>query len=135
MNMKRLYIVLSLFGSLSLTQNSLAGEVYTCTINGKTVYQGKPCPGKELNARVQQSQAAIKGQQAAREKARAERDARKEPRIGMSKSEAEKTTWGYPDTANTTKTATNEFEQWVYRGYRSTRYLHFTNGKLTSISN
>ena len=134
--MKRLYIVLSLFGSLSLTQNSLAGEVYTCTINGKTVYQGKPCPGKELNARVQQSQAAIKGQQAAREKARAEREARKEPRIGMTKSEAEKSTWGYPDKVNTTTTAKNEFEQWVYRTpYSGSKYLHFTNGKLTSISN
>lgn len=134
--MKRLYIVLSLFGSLSLTQNSLAGEVYTCTINGKTVYQGKPCPGKELNERVQQSQAVIKGQQAAREKARAERDARKEPRIGMTKSEAEKSTWGYPDKVNTTTTAKNEFEQWVYRTpYSGSKYLHFTNGKLTSISN
>ncbi|WP_312087643.1 hypothetical protein [Acinetobacter variabilis] len=134
--MKRLYILLSLFGSLSLTQNSLAGEIYTCTINGKTVYQGKPCPGKELNARVQQSQAAIKGQQAAREKARAERDARKEPRIGMTKSEAEKSTWGYPDKVNTTTTAKNEFEQWVYRTpYSGSKYLHFTNGKLTSISN
>lgn len=134
--MKRLYIVLSLFGSLSLTQNSLAGEVYTCTINGKTVYQGKPCPGKELNERIQQSQAVIKGQQAAREKARAERDARKEPRIGMTKSEAEKSTWGYPDKVNTTTTAKNEFEQWVYRTpYSGSKYLHFTNGKLTSISN
>lgn len=134
--MKRLYIVLSLFGSLSLTQNSLAGEVYTCTINGKTVYQGKPCPGKELNERIQQSQAVIKGQQAAREKARAEREARKEPRIGMTKSEAEKSTWGYPDKVNTTTTAKNEFEQWVYRTpYSGSKYLHFTNGKLTSISN
>ena len=89
-----------------------------------------------MNARVQQSQAAIKRQQAVREKERAERDARKEPRIGMTKSEAEKSTWGYPDKVNTTTTAKNEFEQWVYRTpYSGSKYLHFTNGKLTSISN
>ncbi|MEQ1411429.1 DUF4124 domain-containing protein [Acinetobacter indicus] len=112
-----------------------SANVYKCTVNGNTVYQGKPCAGKELNSQVRESQAKIKGQQAAAEKAKAEWDAKKEPRIGMSKSEAEKTTWGYPDKVNTTTTATNEFEQWIYRGYRSTRYLHFTNGKLTSISN
>ena len=127
------YLISTMF--CILAQSSFASEVYTCTINGKTVYQGKPCAGKDSHNQVQQAQAKIKGQQAAREKARAERDARKEPRIGMSKSEAEKTTWGYPDKVNTTTTAANEFEQWVYRGYRSTRYLHFTNGKLTSISN
>ncbi|WBX37153.1 hypothetical protein [Acinetobacter schindleri] len=131
--MKKLLLAMT---SVLLIQSSFAAEVYTCTINGKTVYQGKPCPGKELNARVQQSQAAIKGQQAIREKERAERDARKEPRIGMTKSEAEKSTWGYPDKVNTTTTAKNEFEQWVYRTpYSGSKYLHFTNGKLTSISN
>ncbi|MEQ1446278.1 MULTISPECIES: DUF4124 domain-containing protein [Acinetobacter] len=132
--MKKLLLVV--MTSVLLIQSSFAAEVYTCTVNGKTVYQGKPCPGKELNARVQQSQAAIKRQQAVREKERAERDARKEPRIGMTKSEAEKSTWGYPDKVNTTTTAKNEFEQWVYRTpYSGSKYLHFTNGKLTSISN
>ncbi|HCM30304.1 MAG TPA: hypothetical protein DIC32_00280 [Acinetobacter radioresistens] len=132
--MKKLLLVV--MTSVLLIQSSFAAEVYTCTVNGKTVYQGKPCPGKELNARVQQSQAAIKRQQAVREKERAERDARKEPHIGMTKSEAEKSTWGYPDKVNTTTTAKNEFEQWVYRTpYSGSKYLHFTNGKLTSISN
>lgn len=132
--MKKLLLVV--MTSVLLIQSSFAAEVYTCTVNGKTVYQGKPCPGKELNARVQQSQAAIKRQQAVREKERAERDARKEPRIGMTKSEAEKSTWGYPDKVNTTTTVKNEFEQWVYRTpYSGSKYLHFTNGKLTSISN
>src|SRR5690606_14399476 len=99
--------------SILLIQSSFAAEVYTCTVNGKTVYQGKPCPGKELNARVQQSQAAIKGQQATREKERAERDARKEPRSGRRKSEADKSTWGDPENSNTTAAAKNEFGQWV----------------------
>lgn len=30
---------------LLFIQNSFAAEVYTCTVSGKTVYQGKPCKG------------------------------------------------------------------------------------------
>lgn len=41
---------------LLLAQNSLATEVYTCTTNGKTVYQGKPCKGvgKTVGDRVRE---------------------------------------------------------------------------------
>ena len=130
--MKKLFFVFSVLISFGVS----AGEIYTCTVNGKTVYQGKPCAGKELSEKVKLSQAKIKGQQAAAEKERAEWNARKEPRIGMTKSEAEKSAWGYPDKINTTTTANNEFEQWVYRTpYSGSKYLHFTNGRLTSISN
>lgn len=134
--MKWSYIFLSIFTSFAI-QNSIAAEIYACTVNGKTLYQGKPCSGsKELANKVKQSQAEIKGRQAAAEKERAEWNARKEPRIGMTKSEAEKSAWGYPDKINTTTTANNEFEQWVYRTpYSGSKYLHFTNGRLTSISN
>lgn len=133
--MKTPSILLGLIASLFLIQNSVAAEVYTCTVNGKTIYQGKPCLGKELNVKVQQSQARIKGQQAAREKERAERDARKDPAIGMSAAAAEKSSWGYPDNVNKTATAFGTNEQWVYRGtgYAKSRYLYFRNGILTSI--
>ncbi|ENU16286.1 DUF4124 domain-containing protein [Acinetobacter lwoffii] len=119
-----------------LVQNSFASQVYTCTVNGKTVYQGKPCAGKESHNQVQQAQAKIKGQQATAEKEKAEWAARKEPRVGMTKAEAEKSTWGYPDKINTTTTTNNVFEQWIYRTpYSGSKYLHFTNGKITSVSN
>lgn len=45
---------------LILSQSLFAG-VHTCVVNGKTVYQGKPCAGKELNSQVMESQARIKG--------------------------------------------------------------------------
>lgn len=119
-----------------LVQSSFASEVYTCTINGKTVYQGKPCAGKDLDNKVKQSQNQIKARQEAAAKEKAERAAKKEPRIGMTKVEAEKSTWGYPDKINTTTTASNVFEQWVYRTpYSGSKYLHFTNGRITSVSN
>lgn len=48
-------IVLLLF-----MQNSFAAEVYTCTTNGKTVYQGKPCKGvgKTVGDRVRENKEA-----------------------------------------------------------------------------
>jgi hypothetical protein len=130
--MKKLILPLFFIISASAT----AGDVFTCSVNGKTVYQGKPCAGsKELADRIKQSQANIVDQKIAAEKERAEWNAKKEPRVGMTKAEAEKTTWGYPDKTSTTTTASNVFEQWVYRtSYSGSKYLHFTNGRITSIS-
>ena len=54
----------------------------------------------------------------------------KEPSIGMTKTEAENSTWGKPKKINKTTTAYGTHEQWVYDGYK---YLYFDNGKLTSI--
>lgn len=122
---------------IMLGVNAHSKEIYTCKINGSTVYQGKPCAGsKELTQKVQKAQGQELSRQAALRKLDAERAARKEPRIGMSKSDAEKSTWGYPDKVNTTTTERSEFEQWVYRqNYNGPKYLHFTDGRLTSISN
>lgn len=54
----------------------------------------------------------------------------KEPKIGMTKAEAEVSTWGKPNKINKTTTAYGVSEQWVYS---NNRYLYFDNGKLTSI--
>lgn len=45
---------------LLLTQNTLSAEVYTCTTNGKTIYQGKPCKGvgKTVGDRVRENKEA-----------------------------------------------------------------------------
>ena len=133
MNLKFIVSIILLF----LFQSSFASEVFTCTVNGKTVFQGKPCAGsKELANKVKDSQSQIKGRQAALDRERAEQAAKKDPKVGMTKSEAEKSTWGYPDKINTTTTVNNEFEQWVYRTpYTGSKYLHFTNGRITSITN
>ena len=65
------------------------------------------------------------------------------PKIGMNKSKViNGTNWGAPTNINTTINANGTHEQWVYRSYSgwgsdrhvsSTRYLNFTNDKLTSI--
>lgn len=133
--MKKLIILASAIVSLLALQSTNAAEIYTCTVSGKTVYQGKPCAGsKELQDKVN----AAKAKEIAREQAyrqqQAEWAARVEPRIGMSSGQAEKSTWGYPDKVNKTTNVNGVSEQWVYRMYRGqSRYLYFTNGVLTSM--
>lgn len=56
----------------------------------------------------------------------------KQPSIGMTKSEAENSTWGMPNKINKTTTAYGTREQWVYG---NGKYLYFENGILTSIQN
>lgn len=52
--------------------------------------------------------------------------------VGMSMDDVRASSWGKPQSINTTTTATTERQQWVY-GNRS--YLYFQNGTLTSIQN
>ena len=125
--------------SALIMQSSIAGEIYTCKINGSIVYQGKPCAGsKALSDKVNHAKEKQQAVELARHRNEIEsrqRSSRPEPKIGMTKTEAEKLTWGEPDKINTTTTASNEFEQWIYRTYYTgSKYLHFTNGRLTSIS-
>ncbi|CAD9195570.1 DUF2845 domain-containing protein [Acinetobacter bohemicus] len=134
---KKMFIKLILILSVLVSVNAMAGDVYTCTVSGKTVYQGKPCAGsKALNDKVNQAKAQHQAKVDAKDREEREWNSKVEPKVGMTKSEAEKSRWGYPDKINTTTTANNEFEQWVYRThYTGSRYLHFTNGRITSITN
>jgi len=122
------------FVFLSFTVPTYAA-VYQCNVNGSTVFQSKPCAGSQTQQNeIQKRRDNINQAQQARlnyEKAEA---ARVKPRIGMSKQQAENSTWGYPNKVNTTTTSNTTNEQWVYRMYRGeSRYLYFTNGVLTSM--
>ena len=125
--------------TLALPSASFASEVFTCTVNGKTVFQGKPCAGsKALTEKVSQAKANEKAKELAKyryEVEMRERSSRKEPRIGMSADAAINSSWGYPDDVNKTVNAYGVSEQWVYRGlgYSKGRYLYFKNGILTSM--
>jgi hypothetical protein len=55
------------------------------------------------------------------------------PRVGMTVQQAVATCWGKPDTVNRTENAGGVFDQYVYEGRFSNRYLYFRNGVLTSI--
>jgi len=54
----------------------------------------------------------------------------KEPEIGMTKSEVEKSTWGKPMKVNKTTTKYGIHEQWVYSG---NRYIYVDDGVVTGI--
>lgn len=53
-----------------------------------------------------------------------------EPKVGMTKEEVEKSTWGYPKKINKDTYSWGTKEQWVYEN----GYIYFKNGIVTSIS-
>lgn len=53
-----------------------------------------------------------------------------EPKIGMTKEEVRKSTWGYPEKINKDTYSWGVKEQWVY----DNGYIYFKNGIVTSIS-
>lgn len=55
------------------------------------------------------------------------------PRIGMTKSEVEQSSWGKPSEINRTTTQYGVREQWVYRGTSKTKYIYFEDGIVTAI--
>lgn len=53
------------------------------------------------------------------------------PKVGMTASEVEKTSWGTPDKKNKKTYSWGTTEQWVYD---NKGYVYFENGKVTSVS-
>lgn len=127
--MKKLLIIVF----LSLPTFANAG-VYQCKVGGNLVYQDKPCAGStEQTKQIREKQNAYKNAQEKREREKAEWNAKGDPKVGMTATQTEKTTWGYPDKINKSTSATGVSEQWVYRRGNSSKYLYFQNGKLTTI--
>lgn len=55
---------------------------------------------------------------------------RRAPIIGMARWAARESTWGKPESINTTTTQSGTLEQWVYS---NGNYLYFQDGVLTTI--
>jgi len=111
-------------------------QVYECNVNGSILFQSKPCAGSKVESeKIKASQNNIRKIKEDDERRVREFNAKGLPKIGMTRDQAEKTQWGYPDKINTTKTNNTVFEQMVFRGYRGdTKYIHLTNGRVTSIT-
>ena len=60
----------------------------------------------------------------------AQAPAKPDPAIGMTADEVRNSNWGSPEEINTTTTATDVEEQWVYGG---NRYIYLDNGVVTAI--
>lgn len=128
--MKKLIIIVF----LSLPTFANAG-VYQCKVSGSLVFQDKPCAGSnEQTKQIREKQNVYKNTQEKIEREKAERAARKEPKLGMTAAQAEKSTWGYPDKTNRTTGVYGVKEQWVYYVRPGlSKYLYFDNGILTTI--
>ena len=123
------YILLAL---LAITINGFAKEVFTCQVNGKTIYQGKPCAGSKDQAnRIKEKQNDYKDAERRKAQAEAEWNARKEPSIGMTTTQVGNSTWGYPQKYSETQTANGLSEFWHYG---SGKMIYFRNGVAVSIT-
>ena len=119
---------------VSFISQFASAQVYQCKVGGSLLFQDKPCAGsKEQQKQIREKQDAYKNAQERREREETERAARKEPKIGMTKTEAYKSSWGYPDKENVTTSVNGTSEQWVYRRGSNSKYLYFKNDILTTI--
>ena len=86
------------------------------------------------NEAVIKDKERIKREKLERQQERAKRQQEYEnnkPRIGMTREEVEKSSWGKPKDINKTTFAWGTTEQWCYSNYR---YIYFTNGIVEAIS-
>ena len=126
--MNKILLTLSL-----IISSSAYAEVYQCS-NGS--FSSKPCTSAKTAADLVRENKAKEQAKADAERARQKeedrRNARPEPYIGMPVNT--ESSWGYPTKTNVSKYAFGTTEQHVFRYGHTTKYLHFTNGRLTNIS-
>ena len=97
--MKKIVLSIFFFASCSFAN----AQVYQCKVGGNLVFQDKPCTGsKEQQKQIREKQNVYKTAKYEKEKREADWVSRKEPKLGMTTSQAEKSTWGYPDKTNRT---------------------------------
>lgn len=100
----------------------------------------RPCEGLTLDQpsedKLKRAITAVKADEARAFSAKAAKDkATKKSQgvsIGATKQDVYDSSWGRPQSVNTTTTAYGTREQWVYGGHN---YLYFRNGVLESIQN
>lgn len=131
-----------------------AAQVYKCPgPDGKPVFQQTGCVdgqkmdvrpasgeggsdlGRELRAATKAYKEAVQARTEACKQRIKETKGELSLVIGMPKDDALcNPGWMFPDKVNTTQTADGVQEQYVYRiGPGNTKYLYFTDGKLTAI--
>jgi hypothetical protein len=85
---------------------------------------------KDLDAQADLARSKIAAKEAAKERVERRKAG---VSIGMSKQDALESSWGRPESVNTTTNALHTQEQWVYPGNHN--YLYFEDGILTGIQN
>ncbi|TXJ08558.1 MAG: DUF4124 domain-containing protein [Acinetobacter sp.] len=124
--------------SLLLLGTSAYAEVYQCQVNGKTIFQSKPCSGNlgtTVGERIKENEAKNEGRPKYEAEYRHYYDSLPNPVIGMTTKEAEKTKWGRPYNIYKSKYLKDTTETWYFRNddYYQRRELKFRNGQLIEI--
>lgn len=125
--------------SFLLLGTSAYAEVYQCQVNGKTLFQSKPCSGTlgiTVGDRIKENEAKNEGRPKYEAEYRHYYDSLPSPVIGMSTKDAEKTKWGRPDNIYKSRSSRNNTETWYFRNkdvYYDRRELVFRDGKLAEI--
>ena len=123
------YLILAF---LVVCTNGFAKEVYTCTVGGKTVYQGKPCIGsKEQANKIKEKQNAYREHENKKARETADWESRKEPAVGMTTTQVGNSTWGHPKKYSETQSINGLSEFWHYS---SGKMIYFRNGRVVSIT-
>lgn len=133
--MMRSIILISLLSSMA---GSAVAGVYECNLQGKTIFQSKPCTGHigvTVGERIKENEAKNE----TRPKYQAEYsyyyDTLPKPVIGMSLKEAEKTQWGRPSRVSKSTSTRDAIETWYFAGesYYDRKELRFRNGYLIEV--
>ena len=120
-------------------------QAYKCKVDGKTIYQGTPCPdgGEKVNmlgaGHADPSSPVTNYYR--REGARLDRQEKTDEAINLGKvaigmtSDHVVQSWGKPTKINKTINASGTSEQWVYDRGRigQSQYVYLSNGVVTSI--
>lgn len=127
-------ILKSVESKIKATPNLMLEILRPCAEStGKDVYKNKVVEAEKyikINQQAEDKRKQIDAANAAKDIAKAKKS--QGVTIGMSVDDVLASSWGKPNSINTTTTSTTVRQQWVY-GNRS--YLYFTNGVLTTIQN
>jgi hypothetical protein len=127
---------------LCVPLSAMAEDIYRCTSSGETIYQGTPCAAGQratplVVARTHIHSPSPRAQPCASSPGgRASLPFRRTVLcLGMSDDEVlNLPRWGRPASITRTKAKREWQESWEYRSpAEAPRYLHFVNGRLTSV--
>ena len=131
-------IILATVGAVILSPTSgIAQSVYRCTVDGKPVFQDRPCPGSRSADNVVDVRAPARGSGAevnlptdlSRQWEHRQLIAQQKVRVGMTTDQARQS-WGAPTSINRSSAGR---EQWVYhRDAGKAQYLYMQNGVVVS---
>ena len=102
------------------------GEIFRCTVDGKTVYSDRPCGGTVKRIEIENA-AAGSGEPELQREAAMGRLA-----VGMTTTQVQQA-WGKPAEIATERDGTGQAERWTYRKSGEKTTVHFKSGQVSKL--